>query len=340
MTTAPRHLKRPVRPLRVLDVIAHCMRNAWLVLGYELVFKLVLALLIAGLKQLSGTLLWHIGRPAFTSGDLPYLMRTWEGWGLALIGLLVLILYSAFEVSTLVVVCAATLHGQRLGIGEVMRHALGTLRQLLTPTGILVALYVALAGPLAGASIGISLTQSFYIPDFILSVITGNTILHALYTVALLVLGAVGFMYLFAFHGVALDGMSMRDSLAHSHQIVRGKWRALLWSLVKLTLFSLLAAVLLILVTVVASALILGLQEPGTNLARFWTVFVILVTIVALGVPYVLLAPLTIMLITATYEQACGRTCDIVPAGAPQPPHHRIAGALACICILDRKSVV
>lgn len=334
MSATPRHFKRSAQPPCVRDVAACLGRNLWQVLGYEIVFKLVLAFLIQALKQLSGTLLWHIGRPAFTSGDLPYLLRTWEGWGLALIGLLVLILYTVFEISTLVVLCAATLHGERPSVGEIMRRALGTLRQLLTPTGILVALYVALAGPLAGASIGISLTQSFYIPDFILSVITGNTVLRVLYTLALVALGALGFIYLFAFHGIALDGRSMPESLARSHQIVRVSWRALLWNLVKLTLASILAFVLLFLVTAVAPALALDQLQLGTNVARFWTVFLILVTVVALGALYVLLTPLTIMLITASYEQACGRPCASARASKLQARRQRAASALACVCLL------
>ena len=48
------------------------------ILAYQVVSKAVFAITMLVLKEFSGFLLWNLGRPAFTSGDLPYLMRSWQ----------------------------------------------------------------------------------------------------------------------------------------------------------------------------------------------------------------------------------------------------------------------
>ena len=161
--------------IHVRELVAFFLHNAVRIVLLYIVFKLLLFAGVFLMNQLAGFLLWHANRPAFTSGDLPYLLRSWEGWGLALVGLLILVLYTTFEVSTIIILSASTLHDERPSALEITRRALATAHRMLSPLGIVVVLYTALAGPLVGASVGISLTSNFYIPDFILSVINEST---------------------------------------------------------------------------------------------------------------------------------------------------------------------
>lgn len=321
--------------IHVRELVAFFLHNAVRIVLLYIVFKLLLFAGVFLMNQLAGFLLWHANRPAFTSGDLPYLLRSWEGWGLALVGLLILVLYTTFEVSTIIILSAATLHDERPSALEITRRALATAHRMLSPLGIVVVLYTALAGPLVGASVGISLTSNFYIPDFILSVINGNLVLRVLYTVLLVALGIVGFVYIFAFHGVALDDVTMGKSLRHSSQIVRRNVGALLKSAVKLLLFVLVTMTVIFLVLTALFALGIVVSGGSTDNVRFCTLFCTGMGTLLIGALLTLLEPLVLMLITWFYENACGRACDLVDdrAGGSQPKR-RLAIAAGCVVIV------
>ena len=55
------------------------------ILQFEILSKGFLTLGVMAFRYIRGLLLWNVQRPAFTSGDIPFLMRSWQGWGLLLL---------------------------------------------------------------------------------------------------------------------------------------------------------------------------------------------------------------------------------------------------------------
>ena len=84
------------------------------ILQYQFISKIAFGLLMMGLKKFGGFLLWNVGRPAFTSGDLPYLLRSWQGWFLIVLGYLILCLYTAFDINATILLSDRILKGEKV----------------------------------------------------------------------------------------------------------------------------------------------------------------------------------------------------------------------------------
>ena len=149
------------------------------------------------MSRIGGALLWIAKRPAFTSGDLPYLMRTWQGWCLLLVGLGILVLYTLFDVNAMIVISSSILHRKKVKISEVIREAFLAMKYFCKPRAVFVVLYIAFIAPLTGAAVGISLTKDFYIPDFIMSVVRSNFLYHTAYSMLMVLLLVTGVVYIF-----------------------------------------------------------------------------------------------------------------------------------------------
>lgn len=121
------------------------------ILGYQLITKLALYVCVAVMGRIGGALLWIAKRPAFTSGDLPYLMRTWQGWCLLLVGMAILILYTLFDVNAMIVISSSILHQKKVKVTEVMLEAFRAMKFFGKPRAVLVVLYIAFIAPLTGA---------------------------------------------------------------------------------------------------------------------------------------------------------------------------------------------
>ena len=131
---------------------------------YEGLSKFILSFGVSIFNTVSGLLLWHAGLHALTSGDVPYLMRTWEGWLLLVVGCMLLFLYTAFDISAIILIADSVLHGREIKTLDILRKAMLSMAAFINPRGIFFVLYVALLGPLCGLGMGISLTKNFFIP--------------------------------------------------------------------------------------------------------------------------------------------------------------------------------
>ena len=69
---------------------------------YQLVTKALLLLSLVILRTIAGSLLWVAGKPAITSSDIPFLMRTWQGWLLLIIALTGLFIYTIFDINVMI----------------------------------------------------------------------------------------------------------------------------------------------------------------------------------------------------------------------------------------------
>lgn len=195
------------------------------IVAYQLISKGILALILFLYRQLTGFVLWNAGRPAYTSGDLPYLMTSWEGWVLLLLGFLLLVIYTVFDINAAVLLSDRLLKGEKIHVLPLLKEAAGSLLQFRNIRGVLAILYVSLAAPLTGAAFGITLTSNFVVPNFITSVIRRTAILHLLYIAGLAVLAFFGLVYVFTFDFAILGRQSVPQAMKSSKTLMRKNWK-------------------------------------------------------------------------------------------------------------------
>ena len=212
--------------MKTRDVkVTEFWRDIPAVVEYEVLSKAVFFGVVLVYKWITGFMLWNLGRPAFTSGDLPYLLRSWQGWLLVLSGFMLLVLYSVFDINATILISDRLIRRKPLNIYGMLKEAFKRMKNFNSPLGVLVILYVSLIVPLTGLSVGISLTSNFVIPEFILSVINGNIVLRIAYNIVLLVMTALGIIYIFTFHFAILKNMKVRQAMKASRRYVKENWK-------------------------------------------------------------------------------------------------------------------
>ena len=75
------------------------------------------------------------------------------------------------------------------------------------------------------AAFGITLTSNFVIPNFIVSVIRRQGILHILYVAGLIAHGVVRFIHVFTFDFAILGGQPVRQAMSSSRTVMKRKWK-------------------------------------------------------------------------------------------------------------------
>ncbi len=230
-------------------------------LRYQIVTKLSLGFLATFFSLARGALLWTTDRSAITSGDLPYLMRSPQGWVLLIIGIAFLFLYMVFDVNAMILLSEKILHQRPLKIREIIKEAFLSIRPLLSPFGVLLVLYVAFALPLAGVGLGISLTQNLYIPAFITSYIEANSMLRILYYVLLLALFVITVYYIFTFHYIILKKQKPREAMSNAGKTMRQYWKSNIRRYLKFLFRTLLVGFLNIFVIVLILLAILEITD-------------------------------------------------------------------------------
>ena len=105
---------------------------------YQLVTKGLLLASLVILRTIAGSILWVAGKPAITSSDIPFLMRTWQGWLLLAIALTGLFIYTIFDINVMILLSRNVLYSQNKKINTIVYEACLAATKLLRPKGILV----------------------------------------------------------------------------------------------------------------------------------------------------------------------------------------------------------
>ena len=302
------------------------------ILAYQLVSKLVFFAVMWLYRQLTGLLLWNLDRPAFTSGDLPYLLRSWQGWLLILCGFLALLIYTVFDVNATILLSNKVLRDERIRALPLLREALLKMRRFGSTHGLLVILYVTLLAPLAGAAFGVSLTTDFTVPEFIVQFINESAVLHILYSIAILILGIVGIVYLFTFHFVLLRDNDARTAMRSARKLMRGNWKAFL----KNYLLFLLKA-LMIFAAILAAAYILPLVLSGLFVKGEYAYHVLVIFFTGLwGLAVLVYAALFLqfqmMELTVLFDRFTEAEPDYIPPGKKR--HYAVYSGAGAVLVL------
>ena len=195
------------------------------ILQYQLFTKLVLGVWLFLMGRLFRLLLNSAGRVAVSSGDILFLITSWQGLLIILCALVSLLGYFAIDINAQVVLSKDLLSGDRIYPLRVLKRALPTIIHFACPDGIGVILYILLIAPVLGFGVSLSLTKGFYVPTFITSVINDTPIFVVLFVILMVVFLSVGIANLFILHGVVLDGQTVKEASGQSKKLMGENWK-------------------------------------------------------------------------------------------------------------------
>ena len=194
-------------------------------LNYQIVTKLLICIWLFLLGRLFQVLLKSSGRVAVTSGDWQFLLTTWQGILILVLGIVSLFVYVAFDINSKIVMSRNLLTGQKESLESSVKEGFFSIGKLINIRGILVVLYIALIAPILGIGISISATEKLYIPTFISSVIESSVLYSALAGIAVLIFLAVGIGNLFILHGVIIDKLTIGEAGKQSRKLIKANWK-------------------------------------------------------------------------------------------------------------------
>ena len=127
---------------------------------------------------------------------------------------------------------------EKAGVFSIIKRSIKAIPCFFTPSGFLILLYILFVSPLLGLSFSLSMTKSLYVPRFITEVIDKNTAYSVLYGGVLFVLGLLGVIHIFVFHGVLLDGERPGNAMRRSRQYIVKHWKTIIIAAIQLTLIA------------------------------------------------------------------------------------------------------
>lgn len=203
--------------------LAYKGRTIWLFIKYQLLTKGLLALFVFPIYRLAlHSLLAQSGRTVFSSGDFVSFLLSVNGVGVLLLTLVVMVLLIGLDINSFIVMSALIYEGK---IEMTARHMIGvgikSLKQFLSPAGLLVMVYISLIFPLIGIGITVSPMKGFQIPNFITSVIYNTPLYLGLYSAVLLLLTYISYRCMFVFHYMLIGGSRTLDAVKQSARLTK-----------------------------------------------------------------------------------------------------------------------
>lgn len=273
------------------------------ILRYQLITKCWL-LVFAFLFQFGrGAVLWTTNRSAVSSGDLPFLMTSVQGWLCIFLGIGLLIVYMVIDINAMILLSSKVIHQQPIHVRSILKESFQSIQKFKSPFGFFLIIYVAFLLPLAGVGLGITLTGNFYMPRFITEVIESNLLYGILYHTTLFLIFIISFYYIFLFHRVILGDKHARDARKDAGKLMRKNWKNFLIRYGRFLLATILMGA--ILVVILGSCLLLISKLVGTDDVIRFRFVIVFSSIFVLAVTYLyglLFTPLQWIELTRIYE--------------------------------------
>jgi len=243
---------------------------------FQLLANGLLWILTTILKEAASFLLWDINRSAFTSGDIPYLLRTWQGWIIAIIGFVILVCYTVFDIHVLILFIDNVLYDKKKRFRDILKEGVISVKYLIHGKGLMVVLFVSLFAPLVGAFIGISLTDTLYIPNFVTSYINSSYYLRVIYYFCVALLAILGILYLFTFHFMLDEKIKCNKAMYKARLFMQKYWKDFLKEIIVFYLKFFFWVISYISVTFLIPVLGVKLVRNGlgTEVYRFLLIFI------------------------------------------------------------------
>ena len=259
--------------MKLRQIIAPYNQAVPKLIFFNIVTSLLLVLCTKGLGALSDLLLDSAGKVSVSSGDYAFVFTSWQGYVLIFLVLNLVLLYVAVEVNALIVFCGDMLDGRKPTLRRSVLEGFKAMRHYACPRGLIVIIYATLISPLLGLGFSISLTQSFYIPNFIRSVIDANPLTRYALVALLLVLLAILLLYCFLLPGVLLDGKSMKQASKDSRILVLKNLKSFLFNILSFILGMVICYILALVVFIFLPLLIVNNIPMDEQLNVFFNVF-------------------------------------------------------------------
>ena len=170
-----------------------------------------------------------IGGDAVTTANIRSFLLSWRFPVILLLGVVLVLVCLVLELLAQIYLMDSILNGRRAGVRRCFAAGFRSVKRFMNPGGIGIILFILFAVPLVGVGFSLSLSETFYIPHFIMNTIHKNPVLSVGYFILMLYLVWFVFRSVFTFHAVLLDGMKPSEGRKYSFRIVKENR----WSLLK-----------------------------------------------------------------------------------------------------------
>ncbi len=296
-------------------------RIFWIYIKYQIVTKAILGIvLLPAFSAMTNTLIHMSGRTNLSSGDYLGFFFSLYGLPVIVLGILLLVLILGVDINTFIITSSLVEEGKLgLKIKDVFIAALKSVKVFISPLGVLVVLYTAFVMPLLGLGLQMGPLKNFKIPNFITSVIFKNTLYNMLYTVVLLALLLIAFIYIFSLHFILIERTSVREGFRNSRRLMKKYWKRFIKDMIvkvfKLFILSL-VIVLIFSLIVLGLDLIFGSYFVNRNVSLIILIMSILeiVTVVAFVSVPIIISFLTQLFYKYNKEEGKNLHMTLVPA--------------------------
>ena len=201
--------------------------------GFQVLMALVLAVPTWLLSQLISAVAGSSGS-AITTANMSKFLLNWRAPVILILGVVLVLCFIVAELFTQIYMTDDILSGRTAGIRRELSQGVRSLRRFLSPSGILVLVFIFIAVPLCGVGFSISLTKQFHIPNFIMDVVMARPYYAILYIVMILWFIWVAYRSCFTLHAVLLDGMTVAEGRKLSARITKARGKQFILGLIKL----------------------------------------------------------------------------------------------------------
>ncbi|PID83501.1 hypothetical protein CSB11_00825 [Candidatus Campbellbacteria bacterium] len=216
---------------------------AWLYIKYQIISKAVVGILVLPFFHfITQFMINTSGRTNISSGDYIGFFTSLSGMPVILLGLLILILILAVDINTFIILSALVQENKlKVKIKDIFVKVFKSLKHFFSPVGALLVLFVAIVLPLLNLGISLGPLKDFAIPNFITSVIFGNTFYMSLYVLLIFILTIIGIIYIFTLHFVILDEQKISFALKKSRLLIKKYWKKFIpeyiWETIKISAY-------------------------------------------------------------------------------------------------------
>ena len=190
---------------------------------YRIITLLIFAVPVLLLDYLTELLADSSGAAITTAN-----MGQFFSWRLPLfivLSIALVLVFIIFEILGQIHLSYDLLTGREVSVFREIGRGFKSVKHFLSPKGLLVALFIAVAVPLCGIGFSISLTESFRIPNFITSVIFSKPLFTILYAAGIVALIIVAFRWIFTVHGMLLDDKKAGEAMKQSVTLIKKNFK-------------------------------------------------------------------------------------------------------------------
>lgn len=271
-------------------------------LTFQIVSFLLLSLLTWGISALCSLLLGLTGKAAVTSGDIKFLFTRWQGYVMLALILVMVISYVAVELNALLIYSSKLLSGENASVWQSIKGGFAGLKKYLNLRGLVIIIYAVILAPILGLGFSVSLTSSFYVPRFIMSVINGTPLYFTAYLIVIVLLTLIAVIYCFIMHGALLDDMTMKEAGVNSRKLVKKNLKNFIFEIICYFVLAALASALLTLCAAIP-LLIVQLIPMGETAMIFCDILFTLIPLVVLLFTILLSVSFFVLKLTMLYKK-------------------------------------